>query len=106
SLPPGPGGACDHLHAPLGASWFAPATERRYAVPGPASRGRPAWRRPAPPEACRRGRLPERPTGADCKSAGIAYVGSNPSPATAEDLCDPKHRDIAGIARRVGTVYS
>src|SRR5699024_9617481 len=100
--PPGPGGACDHLHAPLGASWFAPATVRRYAVPGPASRGRPAWRRPAPPEACRRGRLPERPKGADCKSAGIAYVGSNPSPATAEDPRDPRPPRIS-VIRSTGT---
>ena len=30
----------------------------------------------------KRGRLPERPKGADCKSAGTAYGGSNPSPAT------------------------
>ncbi len=30
----------------------------------------------------RHGRLPEWPKGADCKSAGIAYGGSNPSPAT------------------------
>ena len=29
-----------------------------------------------------RGGLPERPKGAVCKTAGIAYVGSNPSPAT------------------------
>ena len=28
------------------------------------------------------GRLPERPKGADCKSAGNAYSGSNPLPAT------------------------
>ena len=28
------------------------------------------------------GRLPERPMGADCKSVGEAYEGSNPSPAT------------------------
>ena len=28
------------------------------------------------------GGLPERPMGADCKSAGSAYEGSNPSPAT------------------------
>ena len=26
--------------------------------------------------------MPERPKGADCKSAGYAYVGSNPSPGT------------------------
>src|SRR5689334_10065971 len=29
-----------------------------------------------------RGGLPERPKGADCKSAGIAFDGSNPSPST------------------------
>ena len=28
------------------------------------------------------GRLPEWPKGADCKSVGLAYVGSNPTPAT------------------------
>ena len=28
------------------------------------------------------GGLPERPMGADCKSAGNAFEGSNPSPAT------------------------
>src|SRR3954451_4497859 len=32
----------------------------------------------------RHGRLPEWPKGADCKSAGIAYVGSNPTPATSK----------------------
>src|SRR5690625_2012499 len=32
----------------------------------------------------RPGRLPERPKGADCKSAGIAFRGSNPLPATHE----------------------
>jgi hypothetical protein len=32
------------------------------------------------------GRLPERPKGADCKSAGTAYGGSNPSSATAVPL--------------------
>ena len=26
--------------------------------------------------------MPERPKGADCKSAGYAYVGSNPTPST------------------------
>ena len=30
----------------------------------------------------RRGGLPERPMGADCKSVGFAFEGSNPSPAT------------------------
>jgi hypothetical protein len=29
-----------------------------------------------------RGRLPERPKGAVCKTVGLAYVGSNPTPAT------------------------
>src|SRR3954462_3866883 len=29
------------------------------------------------------GGLPERPKGAGCKPAGIAYVGSNPTPSTA-----------------------
>jgi hypothetical protein len=28
------------------------------------------------------GRLPEWPKGAVCKTVGIAYVGSNPTPAT------------------------
>src|SRR5881394_2873399 len=28
------------------------------------------------------GGLPERPKGAGCKPAGIAYVGSNPTPST------------------------
>ena len=28
------------------------------------------------------GRLPKWPTGADCKSAGYAFDGSNPSPTT------------------------
>ena len=32
------------------------------------------------------GGLPERPKGADCKSVGIAYEGSNPSPATARQF--------------------
>jgi hypothetical protein len=30
----------------------------------------------------RLGELPKRPKGSDCKSAGIAYGGSNPSLAT------------------------
>src|SRR6478752_2589256 len=33
---------------------------------------------PVPPH----GGLPEWPMGADCKSVGLAYEGSNPSPAT------------------------
>jgi len=28
------------------------------------------------------GGVPKRPTGADCKSAGYAFVGSNPTPST------------------------
>ena len=35
------------------------------------------------------GRLPERPKGAVCKTVGVAYVGSNPTPATAPDRMDP-----------------
>jgi hypothetical protein len=30
------------------------------------------------------GRLPEWPKGAVCKTVGIAYVGSNPTPATSK----------------------
>jgi hypothetical protein len=37
--------------------------------------------------------LPERPKGADCKSAGYAFDGSNPSPSTADQ--------IAGVAQLV-----
>ena len=29
-----------------------------------------------------RGGVPKRSTGADCKSAGLAFVGSNPTPST------------------------
>ena len=29
-----------------------------------------------------RGGVPKRSTGADCKSAGLAFVGSNPTPTT------------------------
>ena len=32
------------------------------------------------------GRLPKWPKGADCKSAGIAFGGSNPSPPTGRKL--------------------
>lgn len=31
------------------------------------------------------GGVPKRPTGADCKSAGLAFVGSNPTPSTKQD---------------------
>ena len=32
-----------------------------------------------------RGGVPKRSTGADCKSAGLAFVGSNPTPSTISD---------------------
>src|SRR4029450_5949901 len=35
----------------------------------------------------RSGRVPERPKGAVCKIAGIAYTGSNPVPATTALSC-------------------
>ena len=35
----------------------------------------------------RPGRVPERPKGAVCKIAGIAYTGSNPVPATTALSC-------------------
>src|SRR5215472_19180203 len=35
-----------------------------------------------PPHSAARGRLPEWPKGAVCKTVGLAYVGSNPTPAT------------------------
>jgi hypothetical protein len=33
-------------------------------------------------QATAHGRLPEWPKGAVCKTVGLAYVGSNPTPAT------------------------
>jgi hypothetical protein len=36
------------------------------------------------------GRLPEWPKGAVCKTVGIAYVGSNPTPATERKLLSDK----------------
>src|SRR3954449_8762204 len=44
---------------------------------------------PAAPETIwgHHGRLPERPMGADCKSVGFAFEGSNPSPATGRTSC-------------------
>src|SRR5690242_5442248 len=41
-----------------------------------------------------RGRLPERPMGADCKSVGFAFEGSNPSPATRD--ARPRTGNCAG----------
>jgi hypothetical protein len=32
------------------------------------------------------GGIPKWPTGADCKSAGIAFVGSNPTPSTSSNF--------------------
>jgi hypothetical protein len=34
------------------------------------------------------GGVPERPKGADCKSAGSAFVGSNPTPSTNLIFCE------------------
>ena len=42
--------------------------------------------------ACTHGRLPEWPMGADCKSVGLAFVGSNPTAATQRGA----PREIAG----------
>ncbi len=33
------------------------------------------------------GRIPEWPKGTDCKSAGDAFEGSNPSPSIAYNIC-------------------
>ena len=54
------------------------------------------------------GGLPEWPKGADCKSAGIAFDGSNPSPSTTPNTLrgvwtrreSPAGR-IAGVAQLV-----
>src|SRR5215212_8948937 len=45
---------------------------------GPSTPSDVLYSPPVPPH----GGLPERPMGADCKSVGLAYEGSNPSPAT------------------------
>ena len=53
------------------------------------------------------GGVPKRSTGADCKSAGSAFEGSNPSPSTntmpeAAVACAPEGlRKIAGVAQLV-----
>jgi hypothetical protein len=53
---------------------------------GPGSRLLPVRACPlsftVPPGKAAHGRLPERPKGAVCKTVGLAYVGSNPTPAT------------------------
>lgn len=50
-------------------------------------------------------RLPERPKGADCKSVGFAYVGSNPSSGTSIRIT-PLRRDRFTLQRvfRMGVV--
>ena len=57
--------------------------------PGPGEPGRPMGRAPRVSAilhcavlATTHGRLPEWPKGAVCKTVGLAYVGSNPTPAT------------------------
>ena len=37
------------------------------------------------------GWIPEWPKGADCKSVGTAFEGSNPSPSTEEQKREPKY---------------
>jgi hypothetical protein len=46
------------------------------------------------------GGLPERPKGADCKSAGYAFDGSNPSPSTAF-VAQEIGSNVAGVAQLV-----
>ena len=45
------------------------------------------------------GGVPERSKGADCKSAGSAFEGSNPSPSTSEQFRGQKTGDssIGGL---------
>jgi hypothetical protein len=43
-----------------------------------------------------RGEVPERPKGADCKSAGAAFGGSNP-PLSTSRLCDAKFMKVEHI---------
>jgi hypothetical protein len=46
------------------------------------------------------GGLPEWPKGADCKSAGYAFDGSNPSPSTG-GAAKEEEANIAGVAQLV-----
>ena len=46
------------------------------------------------------GGLPEWPKGADCKSAGYVFDGSNPSPSTGEAL-KGQEASNAGVAQLV-----
>jgi hypothetical protein len=53
---------------------------------------------PLPRTTRTRGRIPKRPTGADCKSAGTAFAGSNPAPPTILRACALPPRSSAGSA--------
>ena len=50
---------------------------------------------------CQFGGVPKRSNGADCKSAGIAFGGSNPPPTTCTTLTDneKKKSRAAGVAQ-------
>ncbi len=48
----------------------------------------------------RPGEIPKRPTGADCKSAGKSFAGSNPALPTEE-----RKREIAKVVKRVVAEY-
>jgi hypothetical protein len=41
------------------------------------------------------GGVPERSKGSDCKSDGLAFVGSNPTPSTRQQ-CESKSEDVCG----------
>ena len=45
------------------------------------------------------GGVPERPKGADCKSAGGAYGGSNPPPSTIKKIVKPSIGGSSSVAR-------
>ena len=49
-------------------------------------------------------RLPERPKGADCKSVGIAFVGSNPSSGTVKSLREFSRGDFLFVGAVGGDV--
>src|SRR3954465_5314490 len=51
------------------------------------------------------GGLPERPKGADCKSAGYAFDGSNPSPSTGQPNAAPKKSSRRHTASRADALY-
>src|SRR3954453_16076272 len=58
--------------------WLLPLIARTSPLGLRERRPRFLYSSPVPPH----GGLPEWPMGADCKSVGLAYEGSNPSPAT------------------------